>query len=69
METLKFKTNIKCDGCIAKITPGLNQIQQVQSWEVDKQNPDKILTVEGKHLKAEEIVRSLSDAGYHAEKI
>lgn len=69
MEVLKFKTNIKCDGCIAKITPALNRIRQVQRWAVDLKDSDKILTVEGEHIETGEIVHSLSEAGYYAEKI
>jgi copper chaperone len=46
METLKFKTNVNCGGCIATITPHLNQIKGIGKWNVDTSNPLKILTVE-----------------------
>ena len=45
METLKFKTNIKCTGCLGKVTPHLDSAEGVESWEVDLENPDRILTV------------------------
>lgn len=70
METLKFKTNIKCGGCIATVTPFLNNISEITKWEVDTQNPDKILTVEGDdHLNAEAIKETIIKAGYTAEQI
>ncbi|MNR59976.1 hypothetical protein D3C85_1813600 [compost metagenome] len=70
METLKFKTNIKCSGCIATVTPHLNNLSEISKWEVDTVNPDKILTVEGaESLDAELIKDTLSKAGYTAEKI
>lgn len=70
METLKFKTNIKCGGCIATVTPHLNQLSEIAKWEVDTQSPDKILTVEGEgQLDAAVIKETLSKAGYNAEKI
>jgi len=70
METLKFKTNIKCGGCIAAVTPHLNKLSAIEKWEVDTQNPDKILTVEGKQgINTDQIIDTLEEAGYKAEKI
>lgn len=70
METLKFKTNIKCGGCIAAVTPHLNKLSTIEKWEVDTQNPDKILTVEGKQgIDTDQIIDTLEAAGYKAEKI
>ncbi|MDB5118918.1 MAG: hypothetical protein JWN56_136 [Sphingobacteriales bacterium] len=70
MEQLKFKTNIKCGGCIATVTPFLNNLSEINKWEVDTQNPDKILTVEGnENLKENDIIKSLEKAGYKAERV
>lgn len=70
METLKFKTNIKCGGCIAAVTPTLNTINGVAKWDVDTANPDKILTVQsGDGLTASEVINALKGKGYNAEKI
>jgi copper chaperone len=68
METLKFKTNIKCGGCIATVTPFLNDLETVRSWKVDVDNADKVLTVEGS-ASAPEVIDVLNKAGYKAEKI
>ena len=46
METLKFKTNINCGGCIATVTPVLNTLEGIFKWDVDTANREKILTVE-----------------------
>jgi copper chaperone len=68
METLKFKTNIKCVGCIATITPYLENIEEIKGrWEVDIVNPEKILTVKSDKAKPEEIKQALKKAGYQAE--
>lgn len=70
METLKFKTNINCGGCIAAVTPSLNNLQGVEKWEVDTANPSKVLTIQAKDgLSAEQIVSTLKQKGYKAEKI
>jgi copper chaperone len=68
METLKFKTNIKCGGCIAAVTPALENLNGVEKWDVDTANPYKILTVEtDSGLKAEQVVSALKTKGYSAE--
>ncbi|MES2060511.1 MAG: cation transporter [Bacteroidota bacterium] len=70
METLKFKTNIKCGGCIATVTPALDTLEGVAKWEVDTANPDKILTVESDNgLTANKVISALKTKGYNAEKI
>lgn len=69
METLKFKTNIKCSGCIETVTPFLNKISTIEHWEVDTASADKILTIQGApSLSNEQIVSALEKAGYKAEK-
>ncbi len=68
METLKFKTNIKCGGCIATVTPYLNDQQAISSWAVDTNSPEKVLTIEG-DLSAATVVETLKKAGFTAEKI
>jgi copper chaperone len=67
MKTLKFKTNINCGGCIKTVTPFLNQLDEVDEWKVDTENPDKILTVGGDDFTAEEIISTVKKAGYTAE--
>lgn len=67
---MKFKTNIKCSGCIAQSTPYLNEVAGEKNWTVDVQNPDKILTVNSeKPIPAEKIISALEKAGYKGEKI
>jgi hypothetical protein len=35
MEKLHFKTNINCGGCVAKVTPKLNETEGICHWSVD----------------------------------
>jgi copper chaperone len=70
METLKFKTNIKCSGCIATVTPHLNKLETIEKWEVDTESPDKILTIEGKSgIDSKTVINTLEAAGYKAEQL
>ena len=68
MEQLKFKTNIKCSGCVAKVTPFLNEALGEDNWEVDYNNPLKLLTVVGQNDK-EKVIQVVEKAGYKAEAI
>ncbi|PYF76844.1 heavy-metal-associated domain-containing protein [Pedobacter nutrimenti] len=68
MKTLKFKTNIKCGGCIATVTPFLNQMESIQAWEVDVNNPEKVLTVNGETDPAQ-VISTLDKAGFKAEAL
>lgn len=67
--TLKFKTNIKCGGCIAAVTPFINQIDNIDSWEVDTVNPDKVLTVIAKENSQQKIIDKIKQAGYKIEPL
>lgn len=69
METAQFKTNIKCSGCIAKVTPALNEVAGADNWEVDLQTPDKVLTVSADNVNIMEIKKAIEKVGYHAEEL
>lgn len=64
---LKFKTNINCSGCLNKVKPYLDQLHGLESWEVDTNNPDKILTVKGVQITEEEIIDTIEEVGFDAE--
>lgn len=68
METLKFKTTIKCSGCIAKVTPHLNETVGEGNWEVDLNNPAKVLTI-ADETDAAKVKEAVEKAGYKAEQI
>jgi copper chaperone len=67
MKILKFKTNVNCGGCIANVTPHLNQAKGIVKWSVDTSNPLKILTIETAELTSEEIIEVMKNAGYKAD--
>lgn len=69
METLKLKTNINCSGCVAKVTPSLNETIGENNWKVDTQNPNKILTVSGTEVNKDEVINAIKKAGFKAEVV
>ncbi len=68
METIKFKTTIKCSGCVLKVTPFLNEALGEDNWEVDYTNPSKVLTVVGETDYAK-VIEAVEKAGYKAERL
>ena len=68
MKTYKFKTNINCGGCVAGVTPFLNELNDIK-WEVDTENPQKILTVQSENVSEEEIKNAVKKAGFEIETV
>lgn len=70
MEMLKFKTTIKCSGCLAKVTPVLNATVGEDNWDLDLQTMDKVLTIASDApVSSESVVKAIEGAGYKAEKV
>lgn len=65
--TLKFKTNINCGGCVAQVTPFLNEAEGVCHWDVDTANKDKILSVHSKGITQDEVIQKVQQAGFKIE--
>lgn len=65
---LRFKTNIHCGGCVAQVTPYLNQAVGEGHWSVDTSSPQKVLTIR-ESAEGSKIIETLKQAGYAAELI
>jgi copper chaperone CopZ len=68
MEPIKFKTDIKCSGCVAKVTPHLDEAVGEDNWNVDVSNPSKILSVVGETSESK-IKEAVQKAGFKIEKV
>lgn len=73
MNTLKFKTNLKCAGCMYAIKPYMDELEGVKSWNVDLDSKDKIVEVVTETATSgeikEAIEKAIGEAGYTAELI
>lgn len=69
METLKFKTNLKCGGCVSAVQPILDENTNVKKWEVDLENKDRVLTIESDALDVAALIKEIEDKGYKIEQI
>lgn len=65
---MKFKTNIKCDACVSKVTASLNEVAGEQSWQVDLADPNRTLTISGP-VDEQRLKKSLEKVGYRAERV
>ena len=68
MKPHTFKTNIKCSGCVAQVTPHLNEAAGKDNWSIDLQDPEKLLTIEGPTDEAK-IREAIERAGFTIETI
>lgn len=68
---LKFETNINCNNCIRAVSPYLNNIDDVDSWKVDIDDPRKILSIEVENENGIEsvIIEKVLDAGFTIKKL
>jgi copper chaperone CopZ len=73
MKSIKFKTNLKCDGCINAIKPGMDAIKEIESWKVFLDDHDKTLEVDFENSDEIELTSLIRDAftkaGYNIEKL
>ena len=69
MKILTFTSNIACNGCLSKVKPFLDELEGVVKWEVDIENPQKILTVQSNELSADQIQEAVIKAGYQLEDL
>ena len=70
METIKFRTTIKCSGCVAKVTPVLDENVGKGNWQVDILSPEKFLTITPKEpLNEAQLANAIESVGYKLENV
>lgn len=62
----RFKTNLRCGACVARIQPIFDADPATRSWSADVASPDKTLTVEGDIVDAAHVHQLLAQAGYQS---
>ena len=69
METMTFKTNAKCMGCLAKIEEILQDKMNREEWNLDLSDSNRPLTVTSDKLAVGKIVELISKAGFKIEQM
>ncbi len=68
MKNIKFKTNINCGSCVKSVTPFLNELPNITSWEVDTSHNDKHLSVTLNDDNEALVIDAIKNAGFEIEK-
>ena len=54
---------------MSKVKPFLDKLDGLEAWEVDTDNPDKVLSVKINQTTDEEIIDTIEEVGFSAELI
>ena len=68
-DILIFKTNIHLKHDLKNVEPILNNIAQIKSWNIDREDIDNVLRIESSNLLPEEITNLIKKAGYYCEEL
>jgi len=69
MEKMRFKTSLRCNGCVSAITMGIESIKEVQRWNVDLESEDRLLEVEAVEDVSEKVIEIIKKAGYAISRL
>ena len=69
MSEARFKTTIQCNSCLSKVTPKLNEFLEEQSWSVDLESDDRILTVNDDNVSIDVVVSAVKSVGFEIEEL
>ncbi|WP_033566147.1 heavy-metal-associated domain-containing protein [Sphingobacterium sp. SYP-B4668] len=68
-QNFQFKTNINCNGCVAKVSPFLNDAEGICHWEVDTASRDKVLTLKSEGITEQQVMETVQKAGFKIEPL
>jgi hypothetical protein len=69
MKVLVFKTNIKFKKQIHALHPHINTLDDINRWNVDLDDVDKILRIETSDLSPRVVEHTLLQAGYFCQEL
>jgi hypothetical protein len=69
MKVSVFKTNIQYKKQVQQLTPLLNSVSDINRWNIDLHDRDKILRIEADRHLFNEITKLIKQAGYHCEEL
>lgn len=61
-----FKTNLKCSGCVDKLSNHLNKNKDIIQWNADLDTDDKIVTIETEKVEPDKLKKLIEEAGFNA---
>jgi copper chaperone CopZ len=69
METKHYQTTINCPKCIKAVSAFIEEVPNIDHWEVDIANPNKMLTVTGENIDWHLLQEAVLDAGYDIQEV
>lgn len=69
MNTYKFKTNLNCSNCVQAVKPLLDSIKEIDYWEVNLENSDKLLEIEASIDVSEIVSLAIKKAGFEINRL
>ncbi|WP_119078720.1 hypothetical protein [Chitinophaga alhagiae] len=69
LEVLVFRTNIRFKKDLRLIGPVLDKQPGIQRWTVDREDSDKVLRIESRALRAQDVIRLVTRAGFDCEEL
>lgn len=68
-EILVFKTNIGTETELQRLGALLNALKEIECWNIDLNDCDKILRVKTKHISPLSIIQLTQHAGFSCEEL
>ena len=68
MKPIQYKTNINCASCLQSVTPFLNDLDNIDTWKVDTDNPDKILEANLDDENEETVIEAVKKSWFYYSK-
>lgn len=69
MKVLDFATTITDASCASQVSTYLDAVNGIYNWEVDTTNEKKILTVRGRAITSDHVMKAVKKAGFQANLI
>lgn len=69
MEVLVFKTNVRYKKHVTELANRLGKFTDINRWNFDLQDKDRILRIEAADLSPKLIETTLQQAGYYCEEL
>jgi cation transport ATPase len=65
-----FTTNMKCQSCLSKVAPKLDEEPRIKSWDADLSDPRKVLRVQlADKSDAARVIERVAEAGFTASQV
>ncbi|MFA8299930.1 MAG: hypothetical protein ACEPOV_07205 [Hyphomicrobiales bacterium] len=64
MNTYKFKTSLKCQGCVDSISPFMNAVSEINDWKVDFNSKPPILEVQSNFDISQRVISIVRSSGF-----